>query len=120
VTDIAAVAAYIDKQRPVAIKDRFVVAPIPEPIDFIITDLVNDSVSIRSSIATAVKEMLREKAAPSHAINGMLQPAQTIYKTWVSDAISQVDGVDHFKLIMDDHPMPSNGHIGVLGTIVYG
>jgi hypothetical protein len=38
----------------------------------------------------------------------------------VSEAISNVQGVNHFKLTMEDHEMPSNGHIGILGTIVYG
>ncbi len=118
--DVATVTAYIDTVRPVAIKDRWVLAPIPEPIDFIITELEDDSVSVRSAIAVAVKAMLRERAAPGHAINGVTQEAQTIYASWVSEAISDVQGVTHFTLIMEDHPMPSNGHIGVLGTIVYG
>jgi len=120
VDDITAVTTYIDKMRPVAIKDRWVLSPIPENIDFIITELNNDSISTRTAIAVSVKQMLREKAAPAHAINGIMQDAQTIYASWVSDAIAQVSGVDYFKLIMDDHPMPNNGCIGVLGTIVYG
>lgn len=119
-SDIVNVTSYIDSKRPVAIKDRWILAPIPEPIDFILTELDIDSVSVRSAIEVAVKTMLRAKAAPAHAINGVLQPAQTIYASWVSEAISNVQGVNHFKLIMEDHEMPTNGHLGVLGTIVYG
>ena len=118
--DIVNVTNYIDKMRPVAIKDRWILSPIPERIDFIITELVNDSISIRSAIVTSVESMLREKAAPAHSVNGVLQDAQTIYAEWVSDAIAQVTGVDHFKLIMEDHEMPTKGSIGILGTIVYG
>lgn len=119
-SDIATVTSYIDSKRPVAIKDRWVLAPIPEPIDFIITELDSDTVAIRSAIEVSARQMLRERAAPAHAINGVLQPAQTIYASWISEAIINVQGVNHFKLIMEDHEMPSNGHIGVLGTIVYG
>ncbi len=119
-SDVIVVTSYIDSKRPVAIKDRWVLAPIPEPIDFIITELDSDTVSIRSAIEVSVRQMLRDKAAPAHAINGVLQPAQTIYASWISEAIINVQGVNHFKLIMEDHEMPSNGHIGILGTIVYG
>ena len=119
-SDILNVTNYIDSKRPVAIKDRWVLSPIPEPIDFIVTELDADTVSVRSAIEVSVRKMLREKAAPAHAINGLLQPAQTIYASWVSEAISNVQGVNHFKLTMEDHEMPSNGHIGVLGTIDYG
>lgn len=118
--DILNVTTYIDIKRPVAIKDRWVLSPLPEPIDFIITELDADTVSVRSAIEVSVRAMLREKAAPAHSVNGLLQDAQTIYASWVSDAISNVQGVNHFKLIMEDHAMPSNGHIGILGTIVYG
>lgn len=119
-SDILNVTSYIDSKRPVAIKDRWVLSPIPEPIDFIITELDADTVSVRSAIEVGVRNMLLVKAAPAHAINGLLQPAQTIYASWVSEAISNVQGVNHFKLTMEDHEMPSNGHIGILGTIVYG
>jgi len=119
-SDIADVTTYIDIKRPVAIKDRWVLSPIPEPIDFIVTELDADTVSVRSAIEVSVRKMLREKAAPAHAVNGVLQPAQTIYASWVSEAISNVQGVNHFKLTMVDHEMPTNGHLGVLGTIVYG
>lgn len=120
VDDIATVTTYIDKMRPVAIKDRWILSPIPEPIDCMITELKTDTVAIRTAINASIKQMLREKAAPAHAVNGVMQDAQTIYEAWVSDAIAQVPGVDHFKLTMADHEMPTAGSLGVLGTIVYG
>lgn len=119
-SDIANVTTYIDSKRPVAIKDRWILAPIPEPIDFSISGLNPDTVAVRAAIEVNVRQMLREKAAPAHAINGVMQPAQTIYASWVSDAITNVPGVINFKLIMEDHPMPNNGALAVLGTIIYG
>jgi hypothetical protein len=45
--------------------------------------------------------------------------AQTIYAAWVSDAILDVPEVVSFRLLMDDHYMPSPGHMAVLGSILY-
>jgi uncharacterized phage protein gp47/JayE len=117
--DIEAVRAYLDSVRPVAVKDFFVVAPIPEPINFSIANLVpNDSAS-KGAIEASVKEMLREKAAPAHAVDGVLQPAVTIWAAWVAEAGMQGAGVESFTLIMNDHPMPHNGALAVIGTVTY-
>ncbi|WP_024340976.1 baseplate J/gp47 family protein [Bradyrhizobium japonicum] len=118
--DVNLVRDYLDTVRPVAIKDRFVVSPVPEPIDFAITNLSPDSVANRNAVIVAVKKMLFERAAPAHAINGIEQPAQTIYRAWVSEAISSIPTIESFTLIMDDHPMPYPGSLAVLGTVVYG
>ncbi len=117
--DILQVTEYIDSVRPVAIKDRWILAPVPEPIDFRIVNLDDDTSSVRAGIETAVRAMLREKAAPAHIINGITQSPTTIYAAWVSDAISSVTGVNNFTLEMDDHDMPYPGSLAVLGTIVY-
>lgn len=118
--DIALVQAYLDERRPVAVKDFFVVAPIPEPIDFTIDNLTPDEATTRAAIETSVIAMLADRAAPGFAINGVSQGAQTIYRAWVSEAISRADAVDSFTLTMSDHHMPSAGHMGVLGSIIYG
>jgi len=118
--DIATVQEYIDKVRPVAIKDRWVLAPIPEPVDLYITELESDTVAIRAAIEIAIRDKIREVAAPAHAINGVVQEAQTIYSAWISEAIASVPGVRKFRLTMEDHEMPTPGHIGILGSIIYG
>lgn len=117
--DVQKVTDYIDTVRPVALKDRWVLSPAPEQIDFRIVNLDDDTTSTRAGIESAVRAMLREKAAPAHQINGIQQSAETIYAAWVSDAISSVTGVNHFKLDMTDHEMPYPGSIAVLGTIVF-
>jgi len=118
--DCDMVAEYLDTQRPVAVKDFFVEAPIPEPIDFTITKLLDDSESARAGIEASVTDMLRIRAAPAHAVDGVAQAAQTIYAAWVSEAILDAPGVDEFALVMTDHYMPSPGHMAVLGSIHYG
>jgi uncharacterized phage protein gp47/JayE len=116
--DVTTVSDYLDTVRPVTVKD-FVVAPIPEPIDFTISNLSQDNAAVRAAIAAAVTEMLHDQASPSYSLNGVLQGAQTIYAVWVSEAIMSAEGVDHFDLTMVDHPMPNNGCMAVLGTITY-
>ena len=117
--DLLRVETYIDSVRPVAIKDRFVLAPIPEPIDFSIEDLVPDNESIRAAIAQSVEDMIYAKAAPGHAVEGVTQPATTMYAAWVSDAILNTPNVYSFHLIMEDHVMPHDGALAVMGTITY-
>lgn len=117
--DVLAVAAHLDTRRPVAVKDIFVSAPIPEQINFTISNLSDDSVATKAAIEANVGKMLAEKAKPASSSNGVLVPAQEIYAAWVSDAIMNSSGVDHFDLTMSDHPMPGNGYMAVIGTITY-
>lgn len=120
--DVETVRAYIDAKRPVAVKDLFVVSPIPHPVNFTVSALNEsvDSIETVEAIGVAVRTMLRDRAAPAFAVNGVLQPAQTIFSIWVSEAALTVSGVDHFELGMDDVVMPSNGHMAVMGSATYG
>ena len=117
--DILAVETYLAKVRPVAVKDLIVVAPIPYPVNFQISNLVTDDDATRQAIENSVGEMILERAAPASSLNGMPVPAQTIYREWVSAAISDAPNVDHFDLTMTDAVMPDNGSMGVLGDITY-
>ncbi len=117
--DVMAMREYLDTIRPVAVKDFFVESPVPEPIDFTIDNLDEDTASVRAAIALSVADMLQVRASPAYSFDGVLQPATTIYAAWVSEAILQTSGVSNFTLTMDDHPMPNNGRLAVLGTITY-
>jgi len=118
--DVSTVTTYLNEKRPVAVKDFFVVSPIPEPIDFAIANLSESDASTIQNIYDSVKQMLRDRAHPARAINGVMQPAQTIYEAWVNEAIlSALEDEGHFNLAFNDHSMPSAGHIAVIGTITY-
>lgn len=117
--DVATVLAYLNTKRPVAVKDFFVEAPIPEPISFTVQGLFDGSAATQAAILASVTKMLKDKASPSFARGGVLQSAQTIYAAWVSDAILNADGVEHFDLAMTDHVMPTNGSMAVMGTVTY-
>lgn len=108
--DITTVADYIDKMRPVTVKDCYVEAPIKQFLDITISNLVPDSVETRAEIEQSVQNMLFIKAAP----------AQTIYAAWINYAIMSAPSVISFKLVSDsDVVMNSLGNMAVLDTILY-
>lgn len=109
VEDIERVRDYMDSMRPVAVKDFFIVSPIRYPVDFKITKLSKDTPSVREAIELAVDEMFVAKAAPG----------QTIYQSWVIEAISNALGENYHETDFHTQVMPSIGHLAVLGTIEY-
>lgn len=117
--DLDAVAAYLDAKRPVTVRDRFVLAPIPEPIDFTISNLSPDADHVRTAIAASVSLMLAERARPSMSVNGTRLPAQTIYAAWIVEAVMAAPGIDHCTVAASDFAMPGAGYIATLGTITY-
>jgi uncharacterized phage protein gp47/JayE len=110
-SDVDNVTAALDKLRPVAIKDMFVVAPIPRRVNIQIARLVPDTTNVRAAIEVSLQAMLRERALPG----------QTIFAAWKSFAIMSAPGVISYTLAnsQDDY-MPSSGHMPVLGNILYG
>ena len=108
--DMDLVAAYIDQVRPVTVKDRWVLGPIPQRIDVIIEDLVPDTSTVRAAIEDNLKAMLRAQAAPG----------QTIFAAWKTYAIMNTAEVQSFHLVNDnDDVMLSSGHMAVLGDIFF-
>lgn len=107
--DIAILRDWLNQKRPVAVKDFFVVAPIPYPVDFTIKNLDSDDASTRSAIEASAKQMINDRA----------EPGQTMYRSWVDQAISEALGEDRHDLEMENIEMPSPGHLAVLGTISY-
>jgi uncharacterized phage protein gp47/JayE len=108
--DVQAVSTYIDKMRPVTVKDCYVVAPIKQFIDIEIANLMPGTAVVAGAIEGSVRAMLHEMAAPG----------QTIYASWVSYAVMSAPGVQSFHLVTTaDYVMPTVGHMAVLGTILY-
>lgn len=107
--DIVRVNNYLQQVRPVAVKDFFLVAPVVFFINFTITDLSLDDAETRAQIEAAVILMLQERCSPG----------STVYRSWVDEAISGAIGENHHELTYTTTPMPSPGHIPVLGTITY-
>jgi uncharacterized phage protein gp47/JayE len=117
--DCDAVAAHLATVRPITVSDIYVVSPIPQPVNFAISNLSPDTLSTRAAILSSVSDMIKQRAAPARAVNGSLQPAQTIYAAWISEAISAAEGVDYFDLTASDAVMANGGRMATLGTVAF-
>jgi uncharacterized phage protein gp47/JayE len=107
--DLNTVRQYIDTVRPVAVKDFFVVAPLRQRIDFVISNLTPDSTATRAAIEATARAMLYARASPG----------QTIYGAWKSDAVLNAADVEYFNINNADDVMESPGHMATLGDIYY-
>jgi uncharacterized phage protein gp47/JayE len=108
--DIQTVSDYINSVRPVAVRDIFIEAPVKQPVDVYITDLVQDTPSTRVAIEQSLQAMLEVYAAPG----------QTIYAAWKAAAVMNTPNVQSFDMLnMQDDVMLSPGHMAVLGNIIY-
>jgi uncharacterized phage protein gp47/JayE len=109
VHDVVVVSDYIDQMRPVTVKDCYVVAPILQFYDIKISQLVNDNPTVRAEIEASIHTMERKRS----------QPGQTMYRSWVDEAISQAVGEENHELAYETTMMAAPGYMPTLGTIVY-
>jgi uncharacterized phage protein gp47/JayE len=109
--DVSAVQAYLDSVRPVAVKDFFVEAPIPQPINLLILNLNSDDPETRGNITQSLLNNFFLRS----------QPGQTWYRAWSDEGIINAVGVVSYDLgnNASDTVMPDNGHMPVLGDIQY-
>ena len=88
--DLAMVKTYIDGLRPVTVADFWVEAPIAQTHTITISGLDRDTPEVRNNIRLEVREMLRARGAPG----------QTIYASWIREAVSAATGEDHHDLVV--------------------
>jgi uncharacterized phage protein gp47/JayE len=108
--DVDAVAAYISIQRPVTVKDFWVLAPIPFNIDLHITNLDSDVEATRGAITASLLNEFRARS----------KPGETWFKAWSDEGIMAAPGVNSYALPGTDIAMPSPGYMPTLGDITYG
>lgn len=108
-SDLALVRAYLDAKRPVTVKDMYVEAPLFYPYNLTISGLSIDNSTVRARIEAALGEMELRR----------IFPGQTLYRSWVDEAISGAIGEDHHELTFTTVTMPGNGYLATLGTITY-
>lgn len=105
--DQLAVANALYPLRP-ATALVYVVAPVPYPVDYVITDLAQDSSETRAAIAEALRGMFRRQGAPG----GQIFQSDSI------GAIASAAGVTRFNLVSPAGPVQApTGGLPVLGTI---
>jgi uncharacterized phage protein gp47/JayE len=105
--DLDLVQAYLVSLRPVTVADVYVVAPIPQPVDIVISSLVGDTAQTRAAIYVELSAMFRARAAPG----------QIVYASWIREAISAATGEDHHDITIDNVVPTSLGHLPTLGSV---
>jgi len=65
---------------------------------------------VRGRIETSIQDMEFARS----------EPGQTMYRSWVDEAISQAVGEQSHELDFTTTPMPAPGYMPVIGTILYG
>jgi uncharacterized phage protein gp47/JayE len=107
--DVEMVSDYINSKRPVTVIDCFVFAPILFFYNITISNLVTDDPTVRARIETSIRDMefVRSK------------PGQTMYRSWVDEAISQAIGEENHELDFETTEMPAPAYMPVLGTVLY-
>jgi uncharacterized phage protein gp47/JayE len=108
--DISTITTYLDKVRPVTVKDLFVESPIPKPIDVRISYLDVDVQSTHGAIIQSLKNEFFVRS----------MPGQTWWRAWTDEGIMNAAGVNAYDLVGNDVVMPGNGYMPVLGDVTYG
>lgn len=108
--DCAAVKAYLDTVRPVTVKDLFVEAPIPYPINVRIPYLNVDVMPTHAAI----------EASLLNQFYALQMPGQTWYRAWTDQGVMAAAGVIAYDLVGSDQVMPSAGYMPVLGDLTFG
>ncbi len=107
--DVDNVRAYLDQKRPVAVKDSFAEAPLPYVYNITITNLDDDTAAVRARIEAEIRDMEYRR----------LSPGQTLYRSWVDEAISAAVGEDSHELNFVSLVMPGEGYMARLGVVTY-
>ena len=108
-SDIDEVSDYINSKRPVTVLDCFVFAPILYFYDITISNLTNDDATVRARVEQSIRDMELARSAPG----------QTMYRSWVDEAISNAVGEETHELVFETTDMPSAAYMPTLGTVLY-
>jgi uncharacterized phage protein gp47/JayE len=107
--DQLAVANAIFPVRPVTAL-VYAVAPSAEPIDFVISDLAENTASNRAAVEAALAKMLKDLG----------EPGGTIYPNQTNAAIDAVPGVTRFTLVSPTAPVSvAAGALPTLGNVAF-
>ena len=108
-TDVAAVAAYIETQRPVT-ADMTVLAPVANPLNYEISGLVPGDAATKAAIEAELRDLHRREAVPGG----------TLLITHIREAISNSAGeYDHTLVSPTENEVVDIGEISTFGTITW-
>jgi uncharacterized phage protein gp47/JayE len=114
-SDVAVIQSAIDAKRLIRVDDSVAVAPVPHPINITISGLSADTPDVRASISAAISAMFVARCRPGIAGNTF-----TLWREWISEAISGVAGEDHHELVTPAaNIVLTGGEFPTLGTVTY-
>ena len=107
--DVAAVAAYIESERPVT-ADVTVLAPVAKPLNYNISGLVPGDAATKAAIEAELRDLHRREAVPGG----------TLLITHIREAISISAGeYDHTLVAPTENEVADIGEISTFGTITW-
>ncbi|MEP9378379.1 baseplate J/gp47 family protein [Aquabacter sp. CN5-332] len=113
--DVAAVQAHIDSLRMIRVDDTVAQAPIADPVNITIADLVTDTPEVRAAIEANVDAMFLARVKP-----GVTAEPFTLDRSWIGEAISTAAGEDSHTLVLPATNLTfTGGHLAVRGTVTY-
>lgn len=108
--DVALVFAYIEKRRPKGMGGLYVVAPIPQPLDFEIA-IDPDTPAIRAAVEDQLRDLIFREAVPSG----------TLKRSRWREAVSLATGeTDNDVTVPATNVAADDGKLFVLGDITWG
>jgi uncharacterized phage protein gp47/JayE len=108
-TDINLVSDYIDSKRPVTVKDCFVYPPTIQFYGITIKGLAKDDMTVRANIEASLRAMERKRSGPG----------QTMYRSWVDEAVSNAVGEEYHELTFTTTVPLAPAYMPTLGTVLY-
>lgn len=106
--DIEAVQAYIDERRPVTAA-LTVLAPIPQPLDFVVRSLPNTP-EVNAAVEEELRDLVRREA----------EPGGTLLISHIREAISLAAGeFDHETIAPNADIVSPTGEMPVFGSVTF-
>ena len=84
-------------------------APLLYFYDVAIHKLTSDNPTVRANIETSIEKMEFTRS----------QPGQTMFRSWVDEAISQAIGENSHELTFSTIVMPAPGYMPAMRTIIF-
>lgn len=107
--EVETVQEYMDKKRPVTVKQFLVVAPIPEPVNYTIAVTPNTA-AVRAAVEAELRDLHRRVAVPGG----------TLPHSHMNEAISLAEGeTDHTLLSPAASVVSATGKISTFGAITW-
>lgn len=117
--DVSLVASYIESKRPVT-ADITVVAPVPTPLNFIISGLAPNTTEIKAEITANLANIIRAEGTPGgdYWTGYTTTSGGTLLRSHLEEAIASTAGVNDFTLVTPSANVTAAlGHLHTMGTI---